>query len=89
MMNTMTNNPVTLIYNEMQNGLDILTALDKVSAQYPQAFPQARIVQAKMLLGGNYQGNLSQTVQNMARERGLTVENVLRSIGVQLPSQIK
>lgn len=81
------NNRVTLIYNEMQKGADILTALDRVASKYPESFPQTAVVQAKMLLGGNYRGNLEQIVQNMAQERGLTVENVLRSIGVQIPSE--
>ena len=79
-----TNNPVTFVYNKMQKGVDIITALDQAAEQYPQAFPQIKVAQAKALLGGNCKNNLEQIVLNMAKERGVTVENVLKYIGVQI-----
>ena len=85
-MTPMMNNPVTLIYNEMQRGADVLTALDRVATQYPQMFPRTKVMQAKALLGGKSQADLHQIVQNMARERGITLESILRSMGVQIPS---
>ena len=85
-MNQM-NNPLDIVYAEMQRGADLLTALDRAAAQYPQAFPQQKVIQAKMVLGGNCKNNLEQVVRNMAQERGTTLENVLRSMGVTIPSQ--
>ena len=76
------NNPLMLIYQEMQNGANAVTALDRVAAKYPQMFPQEKIAQARAVLGNNSR----QYVENMARERGLTLEQVVRGMGVPYAS---
>ena len=79
----MQNNPMMAIYAEMQKGADAITALERVAAQYPQVFQREKIEMAKTILGQRKKPNFGQIVQNMAKERGTTVEEVVRSIGVK------
>lgn len=80
----MQNNPMMAIYAEMQKGADTITALERVAAQYPKVFQREKIEMAKTILGQRKKPNFGQIVQNMAKERGTTVEEVVRSIGLKI-----
>lgn len=80
------NSLLGLLYKEMQGGSNIFSAMDKVSAQYPQMLTPQMVMQAKILLGNNTQETLGQFVKNMAKERGMTLQaainNVMHTIGI-------
>lgn len=46
--------------------------------------PQAR--QVMNMMSGKTPAQLEQMARNMARERGTTIEDVARSMGIQIPS---
>lgn len=46
-----------------------------------------RAMQALNMLQGKSPAQLQQMAINMAKERGTTVEDVARSLGIQIPSQ--
>ena len=52
-----------------------------------QQMGNPRAMQALNMLQGKSPAQLQQMAMNMARERGTTVEDVARSLGIQVPSQ--
>ena len=52
-----------------------------------QQMGDPRAMQALNMLQGKSPAQLQQMAMNMARERGTTVEDVARSLGIQVPSQ--
>ena len=52
-----------------------------------QQMGDPRAMQALNMLQGKSPAQLQQMAMNMARERGTTVEDVARSLGIQIPSQ--
>ena len=46
-----------------------------------------RIAQAMQMIYGRSPQQLQEMAQNMARERGVTIEDVARSLGISFPSQ--
>lgn len=52
-----------------------------------QQMGDPRATQALNMLQGKSPAQLQQMAMNMARERGTTVEDVARSLGIQIPSQ--
>lgn len=52
-----------------------------------QQIGDPRAMQALNMLQGKSPAQLQQMAMNMARERGTTVEEVARSLGIQIPSQ--
>jgi len=53
-------------------------------AMLAQQNPQVR--QAMQLMQGKTPAQLEQMARNMAKERGTTIEDIARSMGVQIPS---
>jgi len=52
-----------------------------------QQMGDPRAMQALNMLQGKSPAQLQQMAINMAQERGTTVEDVARSLGIQIPSQ--
>ena len=52
-----------------------------------QQMGDPRAMQALNMLQGKSPAQLQQMAMNMAKERGTTVEEVARSLGIQIPSQ--
>ena len=52
-----------------------------------QQMGDPRAMRALNMLQGKSPAQLQQMAMNMARERGTTVEDVARSLGIQIPSQ--
>ena len=45
-----------------------------------------RVQQAMKMLSGKNPAELEQIARNMAKERGTTIEDIARSLGIQIPS---
>ena len=69
-------NPMQILMQAMQNRQDPMQMLNSLAQQNPQARQVMQIVQGKS------PEQLRQTVENMARERGTTVEDLARRMGL-------
>lgn len=74
------NNPLAQIMQMMQGGQNPAAILDMLSNVSPQ------VRQVKDIMRGKSPAELEQMARNMARERGTTIEDVARSLGIQVPS---
>lgn len=70
-------NPMQILMQAMQNKQDPMQMLTSLAQQNPQARQVMQIVQGKS------PEQLRQTVENMARERGTTVEDLARRMGLK------
>lgn len=75
-----TNNPLAQIMGLLQAGKNPYMILDMMSQNNPQ------VAQAKKMMTGKSPAQLEQIARNMAKERGTTIEDVARSLGIQIPS---
>ena len=76
----MQNNPMAQIMQMLQGGQNPATVLDMLSGVSPQ------VRQVKDIMRGKSPAELEQMARNMARERGTTIEDIARSLGIQIPS---
>ena len=76
----MQSNPMQQIMQMLQGGQNPYAVLDMMA----QVNPQAR--QVKELMQGKTAGQLEEMARNMAKERGTTIEDIARSMGIQIPS---
>lgn len=74
------NNPIAQIMQMMQGGKNPGPVLDMLA----QFNPQVR--QVRDMMRGKSPIELEQMARNMARERGTTIEDIARSMGIQIPS---
>lgn len=70
-------NPMQILMQAMQNKQDPMQMLSSLAQQNPQARQVMQIVQGKS------PEQLRQTVENMARERGTTVDELARRMGLK------
>lgn len=75
-----TNNPLAQIMGLLQSGKNPYMILDMMSQNNPQ------VAQVKKMMTGKSPAQLEQMARNMAKERGTTIEDVARSLGIQIPS---
>lgn len=80
MQNPLMNNPIAQIMQLMQVGKDP-NAIMQILAQ---SNPQVR--QVMQMMNGKSPAQLEQIARNMAKERGTTIEDIARSMGIQIPS---
>lgn len=73
-------NPVAQMMQLLQSGKNPEAVLQILA----QNNPQAR--QFLQMTGGKSRTELQRMVENMCKERGTTVEEVARSLGIQIPS---
>ena len=78
-MNQM-NNPLMALVSAMQSGANPMTLMQQMASSNPQ------IQQAMQMMQGKTPAQLEQLARNMARERGTTIEDVARSLGIGFPS---
>lgn len=76
----MNNNPLAMMMQMMQRGGNPMQILAQMAGQNPQAAQAIRIIQGKS------PQQLRQTAENMAKERGTTVEEIARQMGINLPN---
>lgn len=73
-------NPMAQIMQMLQGGQNPATVLDMLAGVSLQ------VRQVKDIMRGKSPAELEQMARNMARERGTTIEDIARSLGIQIPS---
>ena len=73
------NNTINLLISAARSGGNVNAMLNQMAAQNPQ------IRQAMQMMQGKTPQQIQQLAQNMAKERGTTVEDVARSLGFNIP----
>lgn len=81
MNNPMMNNPMALLLNAMQRGNNPRQLLAQMAQQDPTA------AQVMKILGNKPGFQQREIVMNMAKERGVDIDGLARSLGIQIPSQ--
>lgn len=79
-MMTMMNNPVTQMMQLLRAGKNPRAILNVLAQSDPQ------VNQIMQMMNGKTPEQLRQIANNMAAERGTTVEDVARQLGIQIPS---
>ena len=71
-------NPLQMLVTALNNGHDPRALMGQMIGQNPQ------IAQAMQMIQGKSPAELQQIAQNMARERGTTVEQIAQSLGIRM-----
>lgn len=77
----MMNNPLVSLMGLVRNGCNPQAMLKQMS----QTNPQVR--QAMQMMQGKSSAELRQMAMNMAKEQGVNINDVLRQLGVNAPSE--
>lgn len=78
-MYPMNTNPLMMLVQAMQAGGNPMAMMQQMAGQNP------RMAQALQMMQGKNAAQLQQMAYNMARERGMDVGAIARSLGVNLP----
>ena len=70
------NNPVLALVQAMQQGRNPITLMQAMAQQNP------RVAQALQMMQGKSPQQLQSMAQNMARERGVDLNQMLRDLGI-------
>ena len=70
------NNPVFMLVNAMQRGGDPMALMQQMAGSNPQ------VAQALQLIQGKSPPQLQMMTQNMAKERGVDINQMLRDLGI-------
>ena len=81
MNNPMMSNPMVFLLNAMQRGNNPRQLLAQMAQQDPTA------AQVMKILGNKPGFQQREIVMNMAKERGVDIDGLARSLGIQIPSQ--
>ncbi len=79
-MTNLMNNPLNMMMNAIRGGGNPMV----IAQQLAQTNPQVR--QAMQMINGKSPAQLKQMAENMARERGVSLNDVARQLGITLPS---
>lgn len=71
------NNPVLALVQAMQQGRNPMALMQTMAQQNPQ------VAQALQMVQGRSPQQLQQMAQNMARERGIDLNQMLRQMGIK------
>ena len=71
------NNPVLALVQAMQQGRNPMALMQTMAQQNPQ------VAQALQMVQGRRPQQLQQMAQNMARERGIDLNQMLRQMGIK------
>lgn len=74
------NNPMQMIMASLQRGGNPNALLAQLARQNPQ------VAQVMNLLGGKTPEQQRTIAENIARERGVNLEDLMRQLGIQVPS---
>lgn len=72
------NNPMMQIMQMVQNGLNPMTVMQNMARTDPQ------VAQFMKMIEGKNSQQLRQMAENVARERGVTLEEVARQLGIPM-----
>ena len=79
-MNTVMNNPVLQMMNVMRSGGNPMTLIQQMAGQDP------RMRQFMQMVSGKSPDQLKQMAENVAKERGVSLNDVARQLGITIPS---
>lgn len=74
----MMNNPIMALVNAARSGGNPMQLMQQMAMQDP------RIAQAQQMMQGKSPQQLRTMAENMARERGTTVQDVARGLGIRI-----
>ena len=74
----MMNNPIMALVNAARSGGNPMQLMQQMAMQDP------RIAQAQQMIQGKSPPQLRMMAENMARERGTTVQDVARGLGLNI-----
>lgn len=74
----MMNNPIVALVNAARSGGNPMQLMQQMAMQDP------RIAQAQQMIQGKSPQQLRTMAENMARERGTTVQDVARGLGIRI-----
>lgn len=80
MTNMTMNNSVMAMLNAMRNGGNPMSLVQQMAAQNPQMRQFMQMVQGKS------PEQLKQMAENVAKERGVSINDVARQLGITVPS---
>ena len=72
----MQNNPIMMLVQAMNGGGNPMALIQQMAGQNPQ------IAQAYQLMQGKNPQQLQMMAQNMARERGIDINQMIRQLGI-------
>lgn len=72
------NNPIMVLVNAARSGGNPMQLMQQMAMQDP------RIAQAQQMIQGKSPQQLRTMAENMARERGTTVQDVARGLGIRI-----
>ena len=72
------NNPLMMLVQTMRGGGDPMQLLQKMAGQNPQV--------AQALIQGQNPQQLKTMAENMAKERGVSINDIARQLGINNPS---
>ena len=74
------NNPLMMLVQTMRGGGDPMQLLQKMAGQNPQ------VSQALKMIQGKNPQQLKTMAENMAKERGVSINDIARQLGINNPS---
>lgn len=75
------NNPIMILVQAMNSGRNPMQMIQQMAGQNPQ------IAQAFQLMQGKSPQQLQTMAQNMAKERGIDLNEMIRQLGITNPSR--
>ena len=79
-MNTIMNNPILQMMNVMRSGGNPMALVQQIAGQDP------RMRQFMQMVNGKSPDQLKQMAENVAKERGVSLNDVARQLGITIPS---
>ena len=73
----MTGNPMMFLLQAARSGKDPMSLLRQMAGQNPQ------MAQFMKMIGGKSPAQLQQMAENMARERGINLDDMIKNMGIR------
>ena len=73
----MTGNPMMFLLQAARSGKDPMFLLRQMAGQNPQ------MAQFMQMIGGKSPAQLQQMAENMARERGINLDDMIKNMGIR------
>lgn len=74
------NDPMQLILSQIKRGMDPNLILNQMARSNPQ------VAQVMNMTRGKTDAQMRQFAENLAKERGVDLNNLMRSMGITIPS---
>lgn len=73
----MTGNPMMFLLQTARSGKDPMSLLRQMAGQNP------KMAQFMQMIGGKSPAQLQQMAENMARERGINLDDMIKNMGIR------